>query len=236
MPESIHDKKVAVLVLNRDGAHFLHNCLQSLLKNAYPPFDIYLIDNGSKDASVHLTRTHYPMVGIIENQSNLGFAGAYDRVIRRLDYHYVVLLNNDTITDEKWLEGLFNMAERDRRIAACGSKILMMRDRNIIDHAGGMFTMIGSGLDMGKWSKDRGEYEKTRDVAFGCGCSLLIRRQTYLDVGGFDPDYVIYHEDVDLCWRMRLFGYSVMYVPHSVVYHLGGGVMGGIESPSRTYL
>lgn len=237
MPKSKCRKKVAVLVLNRDGASFLRNCFRSLLRNTYPPFDIFLIDNCSRDSSVDLTRTHYPMVKIISNKRNLGFAGAYDRVIRELDYRYVVLLNNDTVVDGKWLEALFNVAEKNRHVAACGSKILMMWDRTIIDHAGGMLTMIGSGLDLGKYERDRGEYEEMREVGFGCGCSLLIRRDAYLEVGGFDPDYVIYHEDVDLCWKMRLFGYSIMYVPDSVVYHhVGGGKMRGIENPEKVYL
>jgi GT2 family glycosyltransferase len=230
--------RVAVLVLNRDGAHFLHDCFQSLLENKYPPFDIYLVDNHSIDSSVALTSTHYPMVKIIRNEANLGFAGAYDRVIRRLDYKYVVLLNNDTVVDEKWLGPLFDAAERDPLIAACGSKILMMWDRSVIDHAGGMLTMIGSGIDLGKWTRDQRKFDRTRQVGFGCGCALLIRRKAYLEVGGFDPDYLIYHEDVDLCWRFRLFGYSVLYVADSVVYHhVGGGKIQSVdENPFRVYL
>jgi len=229
--------KVAVLVLNRDGAHFLDDCFQSLFRNACSPFDAYLIDNASRDSSVHLTRTKYPAVKIIRNKINLGFAGAYDRAIRDLDYEYVVLLNNDTVVDEKWLQTLLEVAQGDLRIGACGSKILMARDRQTIDHAGGMLTIIGSGVDRGKWTKDVGQYDEPMEVGFGCGCSLLIRRSVYLEVGGFHPDYIIYHEDVDLCWRMRLFGYRVVYVPNSVVYHhLGGGVIQSVEHPFKTYL
>lgn len=228
---------VAVLVLNRDGAHFLDDCFQSLLRNVYPPFDLYLIDNCSQDSSVSLTRTKYPTVRIMQNERNLGFAEAYDRAIRDLDYEYVVLLNNDTIVDDSWLRALFETAEADSRIAACGSKILMARDNTTIDHAGGMLTIIGSGLDRGKWTHDTGQYQEPMEVGFGCGCSLLIRRSAYLEVDGFNPDYIIYHEDVDLCWKMRLFGYSVMYVPESIVYHhLGGGVIQAVEHPFKTYL
>ncbi len=230
-------KRIAVLVLNFNGAHFLPHCFHSLLEITYPPFDIYLIDNGSTDSSAEWARTHCPEVRVIENEKNLGFAGAYDRVIRELDHEYVVLLNNDTVVDEKWLEALLEVAESNPKVGACGSKILMMWDRSVIDHAGGMLTVIGSGLDLGKWLKNRADREEAREIGFGCGCSLLIRRETYLEVGGFDPDYFMYHEDVDLCWRMRLFGYSVMYVPDSLVYHsLGGGKIRGTEYPSKTYL
>jgi GT2 family glycosyltransferase len=228
---------VGVLVLNQNGAHFLDACFRSLLENTFSSFDICLIDNNSSDDSVEFTRNRYPMVRVIENESNLGFAGAYDRAIRSLCYEYVVLLNNDTMVDTRWLEALVRVMERDHRIAACGSKIVMMWDKGLIDHAGGMLTSIGSGLDLGKWDRDKGQYDKTREIGFGCGCSLLLRRQAYIHVGGFDPDYIIYHEDVDLCWKFHLFGYSVMYVHDSIVYHhLGGGNVQSIENPWKVYL
>ncbi|MEW6531398.1 MAG: glycosyltransferase family 2 protein [Thermodesulfobacteriota bacterium] len=229
--------RVAVLVLNRDGAHFLDACFQSLQKITQPSFDIYLIDNASSDSSVELTRTRYPTVRIIRNETNLGFAGAYDQAIRMLDYEYVVLLNNDTVVEKKWLQALFAPVEDDEKVAACTSKIVMMSDHTVLDHAGGMLTLTGSGLDTGKWSKDQGQYQAAREVGFGCGCSLLLRKSAYLEAGGFDPRYIIYHEDVDLCWRMRMLGYSVVYVPDSVVYHhLGGGTITGMENPWKTYL
>ena len=237
MGEQPRVNQVGVLVLNRDGAHFLDACFQSLLKITQPSFDIYLIDNASSDPSIELTRTRYPTVRIIRNETNLGFAGAYDQAIRMLDHEYVVLLNNDTMVEEKWLQALLSPAEQDKKVAACTSKIVIMSDHTILDHAGGMLTLTGSGLDVGKWSKDRGQYQAARQVGFGCGCSLLLRRSAYLEAGGFDPRYIIYHEDVDVCWRLRLSGYSVVYAPDSVVYHhLGGGTITGMENPWKTYL
>lgn len=229
-------REVAVLVLNFNGQHFLEVCFQSLLKNAPHAFDIYLIDNHSTDDSVDFTRTRFPGIKIIQNETNLGFAGAYDRIIRGLDHQYVVLLNNDTAVETGWLEALYGVAEDNPRVAACGSKIMMMRRPHLIDHAGGLLTFIGSGLDLGKWTTDAGQYQEVKEVGFGSGCSLLLRRSAYLEVGGFDRDYFMYHEDVDLCWRLRLAGYSVKYVPDSVVYHhLGGTATRGRESPFQLY-
>ncbi|HTY21533.1 MAG TPA: glycosyltransferase family 2 protein [Desulfomonilaceae bacterium] len=237
MNEPPDSARVAVLVLNLNGAHFLDDCFRALLSIQHPLMDIYLVDNHSNDNSLELTRTHYPTIRIIQHDTNLGFGGAYDRVIRQLDHDYVVLLNNDTVVDEGWLDALLRVAERDVRIAACGSKIVMKWDPDVIDHAGGMLTMIGSGLDRGKWSKDRGQYDQSGEVGFACGCSLLIKRDAYLKAGGFDPDYLAYHEDVDLCWRLRLLGYSIMYVPDSIVHHhMGGGETPTIGTPFKTYL
>ena len=227
---------VAVLILNYNGACFLPGCFESVLASDYPSFDVVLIDNHSSDASVPWTLATHPNIRIIQNEENLGFAAAYDRAIRSLDYPYLVLLNNDTAVHERWLTALVEVAESSEKIAVCGSKILMMHDQTILDHGGGLFTWIGSGLDVGKWARDRGDTLTPRETGFACGASLLISREAYLRVGGFDTTYTMYHEDVDLCWRLRMAGYSIMHVPASVVYHHGGGGHSqGIDlHPSRT--
>ncbi|NLI34552.1 MAG: glycosyltransferase family 2 protein [Deltaproteobacteria bacterium] len=228
---------VAVLILNYNGMRFLPDCLASLAEYTSPLTHIYLIDNGSTDASVSWTKDRHPTVRIIENTQNLGFGPAYDPVIRELhEYKYLVLLNNDTVVKRDWLTTLIRTAEGDERIAACGSKILMMHNRSLIDHAGGLYTWIGAGLDIGKWTEDCGEASSEKETGFGCGASLLLRRTAYMGVGGFDTSYKMYHEDVDLCWRLRMAGYSVVHVPSSVVYHHGGGIIhqGTDRHPART--
>ena len=232
MNDSEDDKNIAVVILNFNGAPFLPNCIGSLLRITRPAFDIYLVDNNSSDNSIKIVRDNFHSVKIIQNETNLGFGSAYDRAIRNLYYKYIALLNNDTEVDESWLQALVAVADSDDRIAACGSKILMMKDNSVIDHAGGMLTIIGSGLDLGKLTKDIAVREAPRQIGFACGCSLMVRREAYLAAEGFDPYYFMYHEDVDLCWRLRLLGYSVMYVTDSIVYHaLGGGANRAWEDP-----
>ncbi len=236
MSEHTNSCKTAVLILNYNGAQFIDDCVRSLLKISADPFTIFLIDNCSSDDSVALTRTRYPMVRLIETGENLGFAAAYDQVIRQLDYEYFVLLNVDTVVDENWLNPLLQTVDGDRRVGACGSKIIHLSDRKTIDHAGGMLTLIGAGLDIGKWEIDGGRYDRAKETGFACGCSLLVRKAAYLEVGGFDPKYFMYHEDVDLCWKLRMFGHSVVYVPGSTVYHhIGMGIQQAVESPFKTY-
>ncbi len=227
-----------MVVLNFNGAPFLNECLGSLAQSAYPAFDTYLVDNCSQDESVELVRRSFPGVRVIQNDGNLGFAAAYDRVFRSLPHDYIVLLNNDTVVDRDWLQKLVEAAEASPRIAACTSRVLLMEDRSVVDHAGGVFTLIGSGLEFGKWEQDLPSGGEPAEVGFGTGCSLLVRRVAYFEVGGFDPQYGFYHEDVDLCWKFRMFGHSVRYVPESIVYHhVGGGCYQGIdESASRTFL
>ncbi len=214
---------IAVLILNHNGMRFLPACYDSVLANQRVVFDLYLIDNGSQDDSVSMTETEYPMIRVIRNAENLGYGAAYDGAIRTIRHPYVVLLNNDTVVDSDWLAELFSAARADPRVAACGSRILMLERRDTVDHGGGLFSLIGSGVDVGKWCRKPPERGEPHPTGFGCGCSLLIRRDAYFDVGGFDTSYGYYHEDVDLCWRFRLSGYSVVHVPGSVVFHMLGG-------------
>lgn len=226
----------AVLILNYNGAPFIDECLKSLMNVSSEPFEIYVIDNGSSDSSLALVRAEYPMVRVIEMGRNLGFAAAYDLVIRQLEFENFILLNVDTIVDRNWLQPLLRVADDNKHVGACGSKIIHISDRRTIDHAGGMLTLIGAGLDIGKWEIDDGRYRKSMEIGFACGCSLFIKKAAYLHVGGFDPEYFMYHEDVDLCWKLRMFGYSVMFVPESVVYHhVGMGTEQTIETPFKTF-
>ncbi len=232
-----HDPEIAVVVLNHNGAEFLMDCFGSVASSSFSSFDMVLVDNASQDHSMELVRSEFPSVVITRNETNLGFAEGYDRAVRSLPHDRLVLLNNDTIVDRHWLRSLVEAADSDQRVAACTSRVLLMEDPTILDHAGGVFSLIGSGIEPGKWDRDPGPGGAPVQVGFGSGCSLLVRRQAYLDVGGFDPWYGFYHEDVDLCWKFRMFGYSVVYVPDSIVlHHVGGGGYQGIdENPMRTY-
>jgi hypothetical protein len=227
---------IAVLVLNHNGIRFLPPCYESILRNDRPAFDLVMIDNASTDGSVEMTLQRFPMVKVIRHDTNMGYSAAYDEAIRALDYPFMVLLNNDTIVEPNWLWELFMASVHEENVAACGSRILLM-DRETVDHGGGLFTLIGSGVDVGKWTRAPVQSAIPWETGYGCGCSLLIRRKAYIDVGGFDRGYGYYHEDVDLCWRFRLSGYSVLHVPRSVVYHhLGGGRRLHIdENPWKVY-
>lgn len=229
--------QTAVVILNYNGEKVLKQCVDSVLSNTNVDFHLYVVDNGSSDNSIMIAENLQPILYLVRNDTNLGFSSAYDRIFRKLDYKYIMILNNDTVVDSGWLKPLMEHMEKAVRTAACTSRVLLMEDPTIIDHAGGVYSLIGSGLEPGKWERDPGSGGLPVQVGFGSGCSLLVRREAYLDVGGFDPWYGFYHEDVDLCWKFRMFGYSVVYVPESIVFHhVGGGRYQGIdENPMRTY-
>jgi GT2 family glycosyltransferase len=228
--------KVAVAVITHNGKKYLKTCFESLLNQTYKNFDIYLIDNASSDGSSEYVEQNFPMVKIIRFEKNLGFAKAYNIAIRMIDADYIALLNDDTKAHPKWLEELVKAALEDEKAGALGSLILFLDHPNIVQHAGGMITPIGSGIDIG-FGRPLHEVDlRKRYVGYVCGAAMLVKKEVFEKVGGFDDDYFAYFEDVDLCWRMWLQGYKVVLVPTSVAYHKYGGSWGGRHSPQRLYL
>jgi GT2 family glycosyltransferase len=102
---------------------------------------------------------------------------------------------------------------------------MMFHNRKILNSAGGEYDVYGSGHDRGLYEFDHGQYSHIEEVFFACGCAMLVRRDILKDIGLFDSRYFMYGEDVDLCWRARLGGYKVVYVPSAIVYHKYGGTM-----------
>lgn len=230
----MRDDKVSVLVLNYNGLDYLNECFSSLFKQTYKNYEIFMVDNCSTDGSQEFVKKHFPRVRIIQFKENLGFTGAYNKAIRMLKEDFIALLNNDTKVDRNWLKELMAVIKKDDKIAICASKILFYDKPKLVNSAGLALTQIGSGFDIG-FREDASKFNESR---FTCasGGALLLRRKAFIDVGGFDPTYFIYFEDTDLSWRLWLYGYRIIFVPTSIVYHKFGAFCGSyLHSPMRIY-
>lgn len=228
--------KVAVLVLNYNGKHFLKVCLESLRKQTYKNYDVYVIDNGSTDGSVEYVKEHFSWVEVIDLKRNLGFAKGYNEAIKMVDADFVALLNNDTRADENWLNELVNELAGDKSIIAAGSKILLYDNPDLINHAGAKITPIGGAVDTGLYDLDRKKYNIKRLVGTVCGAAMLVRKNLFLKIGGFDEDFFAYFEESDFCWRAWLQGFKIAYVPDSVIHHVLAGSWSQGSSAIRIFL
>lgn len=227
---------ITVLILNYNGKPHLKDCFQSVLTTEYPSFEAVLIDNASTDDSVAFVQQHFPSVRIVRFEKNYGFAEGYDRAIRATESDFIALLNNDTHVHPRWLMELMQTLRDEPSVAIAGAKLLCSARPELIDHAGGLISPIGSGIDRAKYQPDELVHFSSGPIGFACGGALVLRKKCYLDVGGFDPAYQFYHEDVDLAWRCWLSGYQVYFVNTAIVYHKGGELLGGRESPTRIFL
>jgi GT2 family glycosyltransferase len=212
--------RVAVIVVNHNGACFLPRCLTSVMAQSYPDFEIIVVDNASADSSVHLVRDRFPQVVAIEAGRNLGFAEGCNLGIRSTDAPLVATLNNDTWVEPDWLANLVRVMQGEARIGTCASKMLFANRPDIIDSAGVCVNLAGIAWDRLGGALDSEDAALPVDVFAACAGAALYRRQMLDDVGLFDPEFFIYLEDVDLSWRGQLRGWRTVYVPAARVYHV----------------
>jgi GT2 family glycosyltransferase len=214
-----HFPTVSIVVLNWDGKRHLAACLESLLALDYPreKLQIVLCDNGSSDGSVDFVRERFPAVTLVALDRNYGFAEGNNRAVQSATGEWVGFLNNDMWVEPTWLESLLAPLAEQPQLACLASRISNW-DGSAIDFVGGGVSYHGHGfqIDYGEGSSPQ---DKPRRVLFACGGAMLIRRQLFLDVGGFDPGFFAFFEDVDLGWRLNLLGHDVWYTPDATAHH-----------------
>jgi len=231
------DLTVSVVVLNYNGRHLLEECMESLLVQSCPPFEIIVVDNGSTDGSISfLAERYHDRVRIIRNSTNLGFAEGNNIGIAAATGAYIALLNNDAVADSCWLEALVSAAQAsDAAFGMWASKILFFDRRDMIDTAGHLIYPDGLNRGRGKNEIDHGQYDRMEEIFFPSGCAALYAKKMLDEIGAFDPDFFAYGDDTDLGLKARLAGWKCLFVPGSVVYHRSSATA-GTYSPFKAYL
>ncbi len=213
---------VSVIVVNFNGKQHLAPCFKSLLHQTYPSerIEIILVDNSSSDGSLDLVAAEFPQVKVLSNSSNLGFAPAVNQGVEAASGQYIALINNDAYAAPTWIETLVSYIERERErgVMCVGSTLLDWHGQRIDFIAGGI-NFYGHGDQFFYSLPVENVHMPNEPVLFVCGGAMLVDRQAFLKVGGFDADYFAYFEDIDLGWRLWLAGYEVHQVPGAVVYH-----------------
>lgn len=232
---------VSVILVNYNGKEHLKDCFESLEKLNYPKdkYEVIMVDNASTDDSVKYAKNNFPFVRVIGFDKNYGFAEGNNKAVEYTNSksEYIAFINNDTEVDINWLIELINPLIKDGTIGCSGGKMLNYYDRAIIDSVGYKITLIGTGYGIGHSEKDNDKYNEVRYVSGAPGASMLIKKRVFNKLNGFDKDYFAYVEDVDLSWRLWLYGYKVLYVPTAVIYHKGGASFGESRNiPVRLYL
>lgn len=223
--------KVTIVIPNYNGARFLDACLRSLKKQTVKS-KVIIVDNGSTDNGIEALRNElvkhkerYPEVSIFELQSNTGFANAVNVGIKLADTEYVLLLNNDTVSDERMTQNLVGAIEGKKKVFSVGAKMLQMKDPHNIDDSGDLYCALGWAFSPGR-DKNKESYGKRAEVTSACAGAAIYRRELLLELGGFDEAHFCYLEDVDLGYRARIHGYKNIYEPSAIVYHAGSGTSG----------
>jgi len=216
-------KKVAIILVNYNGLVYLNDCLQSLVNLDYPSEDykIFFIDNASTDESLAFVKNKFPQLEIIESQENSGFAAGNNFGLARAmaeNFSYTFLINQDTITEADCLKKLVEFADKSEKIAAVQPRIMLYPQKDKVNSLGNSIHYLGFGFSSGGYQEFSGNLE-AKEIAYASGAAVLIRKEVLEKIGLFEPDFFMYHEDLDLGWRMRLAGYQIFVLPSAVVYH-----------------
>lgn len=234
MPEPL----ISVIIPHYNGAHYLPPCFTALRTQTYPHLEIILVDNGSTDESVALTRRDFPEVKIIELPKNLGLTGAINRGYEQSQGDIIAPLNNDTEVAPGWAAALVEKWRTYPDAGIIASKMLLYDRRDTLHSAGDGFGIDGIPINRGVWQKDVGQFDADVYIFGGCGGAVAYRREMVAEIGLFDEDLFMYLEDVDLNWRAQLAGYKAVFAPDAVVYHhlsaTGGGKIASFYTGRNT--
>lgn len=219
--------KVSIIIVNYNGREFIVNCLKAIWKQSFKDFEIVIVDNGSCDGSLYeiqrflegtskATRLR-PNARLIHHDGNLGFAGGNLSGLRYAAGRYIALINSDAIPNEEWLGELVKAMVIDPQVGICASKIIAYGN-DVIDSAGDGFSTSLKGFKRGEG--ESASLFKREEYVFGaCAGAALYRRKMIEEIGFFDEDFFLIHEDTDLNYRAQLHGWKTLYMPTAIVYH-----------------
>ncbi len=231
---------VSVIITNFNGMDYLEKCLMSVKKTKYPKFEVFLIDDGSTDRSVDFVKKNFKWVRIIKNEKNIGPIKSRNRGIKLSRGSLIAFLDNDTVVTPEWLSELVNVIERDEKIGVCACKVKLYSEKGKINSAGMGCDIFGFAFSRGLvarnvYERDVGQYDKEEEIFAAYAAAMLARRDVLKKVGMLNENLGMYYEEVELCWKIRLAGYKIIYVPCSIVYHRMTGAKSKFKPKMKFY-
>ena len=214
MTENLNVPLVSIIIINYNGKSYLEKCLESIKKIKYDNLEIIVVDNNSTDGTMEFLAQNYPSIITLKLDKNYGFAKPNNVAAKIAKGDFLLFLNNDTEVTPNFLTELVQVLVGNNQIGICQS--LLLKPNGEIDSSGDFIDTIGVVYN----SKE--PIDKIREISSARGASMIIRKELFLDLGGFDEQFFVSFEDVDLGWRTWIKGYKVAINPKSVVYHHGG--------------
>lgn len=217
---------VTVVIVHFDEEEYLQTCVNSILASTHSHIECIVVDNG-KHCLAWLKEQN---VVLIKNKANLHFAASCNIGIQQAKGEYVFVMNDDIEVEPDCIARLLRVARQHPEAGICSPKMLDYYQRSVFHSsaAGGALDVLGYPFARGRVfdtvETDSGQYATPQllEVFWGSGAALFARKDIVAQAGLFDPDFLFYMEEIDLCWRVHLLGYTIFYVPDARIYHIGG--------------
>ena len=225
---------VSIILVNYNGANFLYNCLRSIEKfvNIYD-YEVIVVDNFSTDDSIRIIKDDFPFFKLICSKDNLGFGKANNLAVKYAQGKYLLFLNTDTVLIEDTPKILSDYLTQNNDVGVVGARITF-KDGSYQLSCGNLpnllieFTYKVRALLDNRWhhifSKVYDKmYSKVQEVGWVTGACIMMHRDVFEELDGFDESFFMYFEDVDICKRVHEVGFKVIYYPKTSLIHLLGG-------------
>ncbi len=236
--------ELSIIIVNYNVKEFLQNSIHSLQKAASKiEHEIIVVDNASDDGSVEFIREKFPQIRLIVNQANLGFSKANNLALRTTEGKFILLINPDTIVSENTITKMIEFFNSHYDAGLAGCKILnpdgslQLACRRSFPGPWTSFCKVTGLSNLFPHSKLFARYNltyldenSTYEVDAISGSFMMMKREVYQTVGGFDEQFFMYGEDLDFCYRTQKNGYKVYYYPGTQIIHYKG------ESTKRSSL
>jgi len=215
---------VSVIVVNHNGQNFLSDLFLSVLSQTHKYLEIIMVDNNSSDKSVELVQKKFPIIKIIKNTENSGYAGGNNLGFRESRGEYILILNNDTILKDNLIEKLLEAFYKIPGLGVVQPMMRLMNEKDSLDACGSFWTNTGFNYHFGIFKNmELPIYNKSFPVYSLKGACMLMPRELIEKTGLFDDDFWCYFEETDFCNRVWLAGYECWYYPETYLYHYMGG-------------
>ena len=225
------DPVVSIIIPVHNQWKYTYNCLTSIKANTKEDihYEVIVIDDHSSDKTQTISDVVKNIV-VIRNEENMSFLQSCNKAANHAKGSYLHFLNNDTYVHENWLSSLLKLYESDEKTGLVGSKLVYPDGK--LQEAGGIIWFDASGMNYGKFADaEKPEFNYVKEVDYVSGASMLIKKEIWQSIGGFDKQYSpAYYEDTDLAYHVRAVGFKVLYQPKSVITHYEGVTNGTVKT------
>ena len=216
--------KVTVLILSYDGKDLLDDAVSSYLDNDYENFEVVVVDNGSTDQTKEYVNENWPNVDVYRTEKNLGYSGGFnfglDYAFNQLKSDYVLITNNDVKADKQVVSALVSTAMKDETIGFVTGKVFYFEQPNLFQTVGYIENpSTGEVKHRGQREQDKGQYAQDEPLNSSDDVFMLVRREVYEQVGGYDTNFFIQGEQWDWQERGKKHGFKVYFCANAKIWH-----------------
>lgn len=231
-------KQLTITIVNYNAGEYLLRCLSSLgkIKNELD-FDVFVVDNDSKDGSIENAEKKFPQFNFIKNHENLGYGKAHNLALKKAKTEYLLVLNPDVEIPSGTLKYIYDFMEKNPDVGVATGRV-EKADGSLDKACHRGFPTLSASFQYFFLKNDKNyhltdrDMDKIHEIDSCVGAFMFMRKSVLEKVGYFDEDYFLYGEDLDLCYRIKQAGFKVMYIPQVKILHVKG-VSSGIKKHSQ---